>query len=79
MDTYLAESTRAPWRRTASSLGLVVVLLLAAVGLTLHYRHDHRDEWRHGSVAWSGFDVSSDGRTLTFHGRGSGPCTEATG
>ena len=30
-------------------------------------------------MAWWGFDVSSDGRTLTFHGRGSGPCTEPTG
>ena len=78
MDSYLAESTQAPWRR-AASLGMLVVLLLAAVGLTFQYRHDHRDEWVHATAPWRGFDVSTDGRTLTFHGWGSGACTEVTG
>jgi hypothetical protein len=83
MDSSLSERTlpepaRAPWR-TVGSFALVVVLLVVAVGLTMRYRHDHRDEWRHETEPWWGFDVSSDGRTLTFHGWGSGPCTEATG
>jgi hypothetical protein len=52
---------------------------VAVVGLTVRYRHDHRDEWAHRSEAWWGFDVSPDGRTLTFHAWGTGPCTDATG
>src|SRR3954471_4394078 len=78
MDSYLAESTQAPWRR-AASLVMVALLLLAAVGLTLRYRHEHRDAWSHAAVPWWGFDVSTDGRTLTFHGKGTGPCTDPTG
>ncbi|MGZ4693956.1 MAG: hypothetical protein ACXWA3_10040, partial [Acidimicrobiales bacterium] len=78
MDSYLAESTRAPWRKTAT-VALAMALLVGAVGLTVRYRHDHRDEWVRRTEPWWGFDVSGDGRTLTFHGRGVGPCTEAAG
>ena len=78
MEPSLAEPTRAPWRTTAT-LALTTLLVVAVVGLTVRYRHDHRDEWVHREVAWWGFDVSLDGRTLTFHGGGVGPCTEPTG
>ena len=65
--------------RTTLTVALVVALLVLGASLTLRYRHDHRDEWGHDVVAWRGFDVSDDGRTLTFHAWGTGPCAEPTG
>ena len=78
METDHAVTTPAPWRSTAA-LALTMALLVLGVAVAVRYRHDHRDAWVTGTVAWRGFDVSEDGRTLTFHGWGSAPCIEPTG
>jgi hypothetical protein len=66
------------WRSRAVLVSALAFVVLCA-GLTLSYRRAHRDEWKRGTAAWQSFDVSSDGRTLTFHLTWIGSCTRISG
>jgi hypothetical protein len=70
----------APGRwRTRLAIGLALTFIVACAGLTLSYRHAHRNVWTKDQAPWQGFDVSSDGRTLTFQAVGIGDCTKVSG
>ena len=59
-------SAPSPWR-TRLAIGLALAFIVVCAGLTVSYRHAHRNVWSKDQASWQGFDVSSDGRRdVTF-------------
>ena len=76
--TDVGSRSRARWRLPVTLL-LIAALVGGAAGLVVRYRHDHTDRYTRDTAAWRGFDVSDDGRTLTFHGWGGSPDAQPDG